>query len=115
MFVTDQPPDPNDPEAKRRWSMRKRGIEKMVLEEYNKEDYEDLILEPEAIASRLPQPPAPPMPQEAPQGAPTEMQAPQGAPEGEMMAMPEATPATPPPALLRKLAQKIPMLNRFIK
>ena len=44
IFVADDKPDPADPEAVRKWQTRKRAMQQMILEDYGKDEYIDLIL-----------------------------------------------------------------------
>jgi len=46
-FVIEDRPDPKDEEEVKQWKIRKRTLQKMILEEFGKEQYEDLILGPE--------------------------------------------------------------------
>jgi len=54
-FIAQDKPDPNNPEEETRWLKRKRELQKMILEELDKEEYIDVLLGPEAEARALPQ------------------------------------------------------------
>lgn len=44
IFVTGDQPDPQDPEAVKAWQKKKREMQKMVLDEYDKSQYEEVLL-----------------------------------------------------------------------
>jgi len=47
-FIAQDKPDPNNQEEVTRWLKRKRELQKMILEELDKEEYIDVLLGPEA-------------------------------------------------------------------
>lgn len=113
IFVGEDKPDPNNEKEVKRWIIRKRAIQKMILEEFGKEEYIDLILgteeeskkQPEPEKLEMPQgglnvgiPPIPPQPLEMPSD---------GQPIGQGVSQ------GMPPAGLRALMAKIPLLNRL--
>ena len=67
-FIAQDKPDPNSPEEVKRWLKRKRELQKMILEELDKEEYIEVLLGPEAEAQELPKS----EPVESPVGAGTE-------------------------------------------
>lgn len=44
IFVTGDQPDPQDPEAVKAWQKKKRAMQQMVLDEYDKSQYEEVLL-----------------------------------------------------------------------
>jgi len=112
IFVAEDKPDPGDEEAIKTWKIRKRTLQKKILEEFGMEAYENLIIgeekeevpkPPEAPAIPSAEAPTPPIapPMEAPPGMP-------------LMTPPVALPAArPTPGLLRRLAAKIPIIGRI--
>lgn len=110
IFVAEDKPDPGDAEAVKQWRTRKRTLQKMILEEFGKEQYEDLILgiekKEEEKASK-----------EAPAGPPAEAPAsPIGMPPGMPPGAPtESPPIAIPPTGIRGLITKIPLLKRIVR
>ena len=47
IFVAEDKPDLNDAESVKKWKTRKRTLQKLILEECDKSQYEDLLLEEE--------------------------------------------------------------------
>lgn len=114
IFVAEDKPDPEDAEAVKIWKLRKRTLQKMILEEFGKEEYEDLILGIEKEEMPKPVPEALPALPETPV-AEIPPETPLIPPETPMpMTPPTPSPAiSPSPRLLRRLAAKIPFIRRF--
>jgi len=112
IFVAEDKPDPGDEEAIKTWKIRKRTLQKKILEEFGMEAYEDLIIgEEKEEAPKPPEVSAPPS---------AEVPASSIAPPVEALSgMPPMTPPVAPPAarptprLLRRLAAKIPIIGRI--
>ncbi len=96
-FVAEDKPDVADPEAVKQWQIKKRTLQKLLLEEVGKEQYEDLILGPEKNKEPEKPPEVPPVP-------PAEIPI----PAGEV-----APPAQP--GLGKRVISRIPLLNRFVR
>ncbi len=119
IFVAEDKPNPEDPEEVERWKVRKRTFQKMILGEYDMEQYEDLILGEEEEAKRKEEKPEQgkgvsneeriqaikekilPIPTEAQREAPREMPREPNR-EGIMQKM-------------RGMMTKIPLLNKLVK
>lgn len=54
-FIAQDKPEPNNPEEVTRWLRRKRELQKMILEELDKEAYINVLLGPDTEAKHLPQ------------------------------------------------------------
>lgn len=108
IFVAEDKPDPQNEKEITRWKIRKRAFQKMILEEYGKEQYIDLILgieeeEPtKQKETEIPEKPAETVPPATPSAIPPET--------------PLIPPATPPaaPGGIRGLMAKIPLLKRIV-
>jgi hypothetical protein len=111
MFVAEDKPDPGDAEAIKQWKIRKRTLQKLILEEFDKEEYEDLILGPEEkIEEKAPTTP----PIEAP--ASPIIAPPIGGPTGTLPSPPSGPMAIPSTSAgRREWMAKIPLLNRILK
>ena len=104
IFVGEDKPDPQNEKEIKRWTIRKRAMQKMILEEFGKEEFIDLILgtEEETRPEKKKEPKTPETPQLAkisPETAP---------------GTPVAGPGQAPPGPLRALMQKIPLINRIV-
>ena len=112
IFVAEDKPESEDAEAVKMWKIRKRTLQKKILEEFGMEAYEDLIIgEEKEEAPKPPEVSAPPS---------AEVPASSIAPPVEALSgMPPMTPPVAPPAarptprLLRRLAAKIPIIGRI--
>ena len=108
IFVAQDKPDPQNPKEVERWKIKKRAFQKMILEEYGKEQYIDLILgaEEEASPEKEPEMPEKPAEEAVPPATPPVIP-----PE-----TPLVPPATPPaaPGGIRGLMAKIPLLKRIV-
>jgi len=101
VFVAEDKPDQGDAEAVKIWKTRKRTLQKLILEEFDKEEYEDLILGKEKKEEEAPATPpseSPASPEEIPPGSPT-----------------GPSPMVTPGARIKGLMAKIPLLNRIVK
>lgn len=96
-FIAQDKPDPNNPEEVTRWLKRKRELQKMILEELDKEEYIDVLLGPEAEAKALPQT--------------NNAQAPVMPSEGQT---PPTGPVAPGSNKIRELIGKIPGFNKIL-
>jgi len=96
-FIAQDKPDPNNPEEVKRWLKRKRELQKMILEELDKEEYIELLLGPDSEAKELPQN----------NGA----QAPVAPAEGQT---PPTQPVAPGPNKIQQLMGKIPILGKML-
>jgi FKBP-type peptidyl-prolyl cis-trans isomerase (trigger factor) len=96
-FIAQDKPDPNNPEEVTRWLKRKRELQKMILEELDKEEYIDVLLGPEAEAKALPQT--------------NNTQAPVTPAEGQT---PPTGPTTASPNKIQQLMGKIPILGKML-
>ncbi len=112
IFVAEDKPDPANPEELAQWKTKKRTLQKMILEEFGKEQYEDLIIglekkekTEEAVPAANPQTP-PEMPI-IPGAGPMIPAAPGTAP------MPAAIPQDQ--SRIKEILKKIPLLNRITK
>lgn len=107
IFVGEDKPDPQNEKEVERWKIRKRTFQKMILEEFDKEQYEDLILGLEEEAKEKEKPEAP---KETPEAPPI-------VPETPPIALPRpALPpgGTPAPTGIRGLMAKIPLIKKII-
>lgn len=95
-FIAQDKPDPNNPEEVRRWLKRKRELQKMILEELDKEEYIELLLGPDSEAQELPQN----------NGA----QASVAPAEGQT---PPTKPVAPGPNKIQQLMQKVPIIGKM--
>lgn len=106
IFVAEDKPEPGNEKEIEKWKSRKRILQKMILEEFDKEQYEDLILGLEEEEEEQEEKPKEPV--KAPATPPV-----------EIPPMPPAGPAVPPvgpprPAgPLTGLMAKIPFLRRL--
>lgn len=105
IFVAEDKPDPENEKEVERWKIRKRTFQKMILEEFDKEQYEDLILGIEEELKKKKEP------KEEPKKAPEQLP--------EKVIVPPQPPALPPqgpagPAGIRGLMAKIPLIKRII-
>jgi hypothetical protein len=96
-FIAQDKPDPNNPGEVTRWLKRKRELQKMILEELDKEEYIDVLLGPEAEAKALPQT--------------NNAQAPVTPAEGQT---PPTEPTTAAPNKIQQLMGKIPILGKLL-
>lgn len=97
IFVAEDKPDPEDVEAIKQWKIRKRALQKVILEQFDMEQYEDLILGPKEKVEKK----APELPPELPPAIPA-----------------APTPGVIPPEMpagIKGLIAKIPLLNRIVK
>jgi hypothetical protein len=92
-FIAQDKPDANNPEEVQRWLKRKRELQKMILEELDKEEYIELLLGPDAEAKELPQNNA--------------TQPPVAPAEAEM-------PPQPPLGKVQQLMSRIPILGKML-
>jgi hypothetical protein len=98
-FVAQDKPDPQNPAEVKQWQRRKRELQKMILEELDKESYEEILLgeeETESVPEKEKQPTAPKEPL-TPQKEPT----------------PSPMPA--PQGIMSKIMAKIPILRKIGK
>ncbi|KPJ55708.1 hypothetical protein AMJ49_06540 [Parcubacteria bacterium DG_74_2] len=91
-FVAEDKPDPNNPDELKQWRKRKRELQKMILEELNKEAYEKVLLGEEPETPSKPKETASPSPEET---------------------RPPSQPASP--GVMSKIMAKIPILNKIGK
>ncbi len=98
-FVAQDKPDPQNPAEVKQWQRRKRELQKMILEELDKESYEEILLGEEGtepVPAKEKQPRAPKAPLTPPQEAtPSVMPAPQG--------------------IMSRVMAKIPILQKIVK
>ena len=59
LFVAEDPPVQGDPQSITQFTKKKRAMQKMVLEEYDKEQYEDVILGPDVAQQPAQEPTVP--------------------------------------------------------
>jgi len=117
IFVAEDKPDPGDAKAVEQWKLRKRTLQKMILEEFGREEYEDLIigLEEKAPEEHPKAPAIPPAKIPAPPIAPPMEMSPE-IPAGPLPTPASPTPARPAsPAGIRGLITKIPLLRRIVR
>lgn len=103
IFVAEDKPDPENAEEVNQWKIRKRTLQKLILEEFDRQEYEELIVGEKEVGEAPKSPEAQPI--EVPPAPP---------PELPTITPPEPTPEiSPSKRLLRRIASKIPILKNF--
>ena len=120
IFVTEDKPEAENIKEIEQWKIRKKTLQKKILEEFGMEEYEDLIIgknEKEENQESLIQTP---IQTPTPTPTPTTQSPTSAMPLGGEIPMtpitpPTATPAMKPtPRLTRRLAAKVPFIKRFV-
>lgn len=102
IFVGEDKPDPKDEKELERWKIRKRTLQKMILEDYGKEQYEDLILGPEEKEKEK---------KSKPEVSPEKS----AAPSKEKIPLTPRIEETEGPTGIKGAMSRIPFLGKFIK
>lgn len=104
-LIAQDKPDPNSPDDIKRWLVRKRALQKMMLEELDLDQYVDILLGPEIIATK----------EEKEEELTKEELVASVAPfEGGLPAKPSNSPPVANNNKIRELIGKIPVLGKIL-